>query len=85
MKLFLFSSLTSLFLTLCSRACGWQQLDSQVPGGLAGKEPASNMEDLGLIPGSERSPWRREWLPTPVFLPGEFHGQGSVEGYSPWG
>ena len=43
------------------------------------------MEDLGLIPGSERSPWRREWLPTPVFLPGEFHGQGSVEGYSPWG
>ena len=24
-------------------------------------------------------PWRREWLPTPVFLPGEFHGL-----YSPW-
>ena len=23
--------------------------------------------------------WRREWLPTPVFLPGEFHGQGSKE------
>ena len=30
-------------------------------------------------------PWRREWQPTPVFLPGEFHGQGSVAGYSPWG
>ena len=30
-------------------------------------------------------PWRREMLPTPVFLPGEFHGQGSLEGYSPWG
>ena len=28
---------------------------------------------------------RREWLPTPVFLPGEFHGQRSLEGYSPWG
>ena len=25
------------------------------------------------------------WQPTPVFLPGEFHGQGSLEGYSPWG
>ena len=29
--------------------------------------------------------WRREWLPTPVFLPGEFHGQKSLQGYSPWG
>ena len=27
----------------------------------------------------------REWLPTSVFLPGEFHGQKSLEGYSPWG
>ena len=27
--------------------------------------------------------WRREWRPTPVFLPGEFHGQRSLEGYSP--
>ena len=25
-------------------------------------------------------PWRREWLPTPIFWPGEFHGL-----YSPWG
>ena len=25
-----------------------------------------------------------EWLPTPVFLPGEFHGQRSLAGYSPW-
>ena len=30
-------------------------------------------------------PWRRGWLPTPVFLPGEFHGQRSLVGYSPWG
>ena len=28
-------------------------------------------------------PWRREWLPTPVFFPGEFHGQRSLESYSP--
>ena len=26
--------------------------------------------------------WRREWLPTPVFLPGEFHGQRSLPGFS---
>ena len=29
--------------------------------------------------------WRREWLSTPVFWPGEFHGQRSLAGYSPWG
>ena len=30
-------------------------------------------------------PWRKEWLPTPVFLLGESHGQQSLAGYSPWG
>ena len=30
-------------------------------------------------------PWRMEWQPTSVFLPGEFHGQKSQAGYSPWG
>ena len=29
-------------------------------------------------------PWRRIWLPTPLFLPGDFHGQMSLAGYSPW-
>ena len=29
-------------------------------------------------------PWRREWQPTLVFFPGEFHGQRSLVGYSPW-
>ena len=28
-------------------------------------------------------PWRRAWLPTPVFLPGEFYGQRSLAGYRP--
>ena len=28
--------------------------------------------------------WRRKWQPTPVFLPGEFHGQRKLVGYSPW-
>ena len=36
------------------------------PGGSAGKESAYSV--VGKIP------WRREWLPTPVFWPGEFHG-----------
>ena len=29
-------------------------------------------------------PWRRKWQPAPVFLPGEFYGQRSLLGYSPW-
>ena len=32
----------------------------------------------------EKIPWRRKWQPTPVFLPGESHGQRSLAGYSPW-
>ena len=34
---------------------------------------------------SGKVPWRRKWQPTPVFLPGESHGQRSLVGYSPWG
>ena len=53
-----------------------------------GKEPACNAgdaRDMGSIPRSGRSPWRRAWQPTPAFLPEESHGQRSLMGYSPWG
>ena len=40
-----------------------------------GKESPCNVGDSGLIPVLGRSPWRREWLPVPVFLPGESDGQ----------
>ena len=33
----------------------------------------------------QEDPWRRKWQPTPVFLPGESHGQRSLVGYSSWG
>ena len=36
-------------------------------------------------PWVRKIPWKREWLPTPVFLPAKSHGQRSLEGYSPWG
>ena len=38
------------------------------------KNPPANVGDLGLIPGLERFPWRRDQLLIPVFWPGEFHG-----------
>ena len=43
------------------------------------KEPACNAGELGSIPGLGRSPWRKKWQPTPVVLPGESHGQRSLE------
>ena len=39
----------------------------------------------GFNPWVRKIPWRREWQPTPIILPGEFHGQGSLVGYSPQG
>ena len=36
-------------------------------------------------PWVRKIPWRRKWQPTPVFLPGKFHGQRSLAGYSLWG
>ena len=35
-------------------------------------------------PWAGKIPWTRKWQPTPVFLPGEFHGQRSLECCSPW-
>ena len=55
------------------------------PGGSDSKESACNVGDLGSNPGFGRFPWQSEWLPTPIFWPGESHGQRSLGGYSPWG
>ena len=38
----------------------------------------------GFNPWVRKIPWRRKWLPTLLFLLGKFHGQKSLEGYSPW-
>ena len=50
------------------------------PGGSDGKESACNAGDPGSIPLLGR-----KWQPTVVFLPGKYHGQRSLAGYSPWG
>ena len=58
------------------------------PGGVSGKEPACQCrrhKRRGFSPWVRKIPWRRAWQPTPVSLPGKFHGQRSLEGFSPWG
>ena len=46
---------------------------------------AADGRDVGFNPWVRKIPWRRKWQPTPVFSPGESHGQRNLVGYSPWG
>ena len=39
---------------------------------------------LGFDPWVRKMLWSWKWQPTPIFLPGKFHGQESLEGYNPW-
>ena len=62
-----------------------RSLESGFPGGSYSKESACNAKDLDLVAGSEKSPgedWQY-WQSTPVFFPGESHGQRSLVGFSP--
>ena len=53
--------------------------------GMGYPKSSCNEGHLGLIPGLGRFPWRRKGLLTPVFLPGESHGQRrSLAVYCPW-
>ena len=46
------------------------------------KNLPANVGAKGLIPGLvEKFTWRRKCQPTPVFLPGEYHGQSNLVGY----
>ena len=59
-----------------------------LPRWLGGKESACQCRrgrkyEFDLWVG--KIPWRRPWQSTPVFLPGDSHGQRSLAGYSPWG
>ena len=46
---------------------------------------AGDVKRCGFDPWVGKIPWRRAWQATPVFLPGESHGQSSLVGYSLWG
>ena len=46
---------------------------------------AQTVKNVPLRQETQVLPWRRKWQPTPVFLPGKFHGCGNLIGHSPWG
>ena len=56
------------------------------PGGTSGQDPACQCKRLqrcSFDPWVGKIPWRREWQPTPAYLPGKSHEQRSLAGYSP--
>lgn len=57
----------------------------QIHTGPDGTGGTANERGKSSIPGSERVPWRRKWLPSPVLLPRKSHEQRHLVGYSLWG
>ena len=63
----------------------WHKLG--FPGGASGKESASRCREFkrhGFYPSVTKIPCRRKWHPTPILLPGKFHGQRSLVDYRPY-
>ena len=56
-----------------------------LPRWLSGKESTCQCRRHRFDPWVGKIPWRRKWWPTLAFLPGKFHRERSLVGYSPWG
>ena len=78
---------------LSESACpgkGYPDLDftsnhSGLPWWLRGLSVCLQCGRPGFDPWVGKIPWRRQWQPTPVLLPGKSYGLRSLVGYSPWG
>ena len=65
-----------------------QRMKLGFPGGAVVKNLPANAGDAGdsgFYPWAGKIPWRRKCQSTPAFMPGKFHGQRGLVGYSPWG
>ena len=74
------------FPLLCVRIAQVYQMLTRLPRWLSGKESACQFRSCKRYrfdPWIRKIFWRRKWQHTPVFLPGKFHGQNSLVGYSP--
>ena len=81
-RLLVFHHLNALF----RMPLGEDTCDLGFPGGASGKESTyqwRRQKRCGFDPCVRKIPWRRTWQPTPVFLPGESHGQKSLVGCGP--
>ena len=71
----------------CRSCDGGSRARSLLVGLLGNSLVAQLVKNLPAVQDTQvwKIPWRRQWHPTPVFLPGESHGRRSLAGYSPWG
>ena len=72
----------------CSKPCLYIKVKYTGFQGSTSREPdcqCKRYNKCGFSPWVKKFPWRRAWQPSPVFLPGESHGQRSLAGYSPRG
>ena len=85
-KLYLFNSVTEKAMALHSSSLVWKIPWMEEPGGLQSMGPLrvghNWATSLSLFTFMH---WRKKWQPTPVFLPGESQGQGSLVGCRLWG
>ena len=70
---------------LKSMGLGQQSLVTVLPRWLSGKESTCQSRKHGFNPWIRKILWRRKWQPTPVFFPGESHGQRRLLSYRPQG
>ena len=88
MYIFIYHIPYNILIWFLKRICICLRKKQGFTGGASGKEPACQCrrhKRHAFDPWVRRIPWRREWQPNPVFLPGESYGQRSLAGYSPWG
>jgi len=64
-----------------SSTLAWKILWTEEPGGLQSMGSRTQLSDFSFT----FMHWRRKWQPTPVFLPGESQGRGSLVGFRLWG
>ena len=74
-----------LIFHLCICISIYSRIYRDFPGGSVGKESSCPWKRCGFHPWVRKFPWRRKWLPTPEFLPGNSRGERSLAGYRPWG
>ena len=81
----------SALVCLYGLVCFYHRHEKSYPGKELASLVAQTVKNLPAMQETQvtclglEDPWRREWLPTPVLLPGELHGRRSLTGCSPWG
>ena len=88
MYIFIYHISYNILIWFLKRICICLRKTQGFTGGASGKGPACRCrrhKRHAFDPWVGRIPWRREWQPNPVFLPGESHGQRSQACCSPWG